>query len=92
MEGGRVDGAGADRVVGAAVTAGFSDRKQLDEPKTNPARPDDELPERFEIADPEIVFRTQGEKWSEDPGESIVRRKIHSLRMTNDEARNTKQC
>ena len=38
-----------------------------------PRRPIDELPQRLEVADPEIVFRAQSEERSEDAGDLVVR-------------------
>ena len=55
-----------------------------------PARPIDELPQRFEVADPEIVFRAESEERRENAGDLLVRREIHEgndeFRMTNDES------
>ena len=52
----------ADRVVGAVVAAGLVDRQQLHQLEADAARPIDELPQRREIADAEIVFAVRRAK------------------------------
>ena len=61
----------ADRVVGAVVAAGFVDRQELHEPETDARAPIDELPQRSDVADPEIIFRAQREERSEDAGDLV---------------------
>ena len=52
----------ADRVVRTMIAAHFIDRQELDELEPDPRRPINELPQRLQIADAEIVLAPQGKQ------------------------------
>ncbi len=85
----RLDRNRADRVVRAVIASGFVDRQQLNELEPDPGRPIDKLPQRFDIADAEIVVRPQGEERRKDPAiffrvkDSFVDESIDHTKSTN---------
>ena len=63
----------ADCIVGTVVAASFIDRQKLNELETTLSRPSDELTQRGDIANAEIVLSAQGEERHQHSRDSLVR-------------------
>ena len=77
----------ADRVVRRIIPADFVDRQQLHHAKANLARPLNELAQRRDIADAEIIFSSQSKQRCENTCHLVFRRQIHDQKMTNGPSR-----